>query len=238
MKTIWEHIGKRQAKFAGHLFFAWLERAHRLDSLAAFAPALTFWPLAFQDLLRLNEMHAKDPRIRSIVHHHRLEDAGHEQWFLEDLGALDKRQHDPRWLFSEENAAGRDASYAILSEVFRAQDDRQRIVLLLTLESAGQVFFSSVVSYVERTGHASELKYFSRDHLRIEQGHSMFSDGAPSDALPSFELSEHHRKEGRKVVDRVYSTLEALLDELLPRIAASVRQRQRAPEATEHEKHA
>src|SRR5688572_9302981 len=74
----------------------------------------------------------------------------------------------------KEHEATRDAAFAIMAEVFRATDDRVRVILLLTLESAGHVFFGRVTDFVERCGRGSAMRYFGPAHLEIERGHEVF----------------------------------------------------------------
>ena len=95
--------------------------------------------------------------VRKIVRHHRAEDAGHERWFLDDLAAMQIPAPDVRWLFGERHSPTRDAAYALVSEVYRTTDDRLRLVLVKTLESAGHVFFGRVAAIVERVGWSKVL---------------------------------------------------------------------------------
>ena len=59
---------------------------------------------------------------------------------------------------------------------YRATDDRLRLVLVKTLESAGHVFFGRVAEVVERAGWSKLLKYFSFSHLEVEKNHQVFED--------------------------------------------------------------
>ncbi len=48
---------------------------------------------------------------------------------------------DVAWLYSKESQLTRDAAYAIMSEIYKIDDEILNIALLLTLESSGHVFF-------------------------------------------------------------------------------------------------
>src|SRR6478736_10234254 len=128
MKLVDAYDAKKQAEFANHAFFSEKRMGSGLWGVLSFAPDLTFWVMAFQDILRLNASLTQDPQLRKIVRHHMAEDAGHERWFLDDLAALQIPVPDVRWLFSRRHSPTRDAAYALLSEVHRATDDRLRLV--------------------------------------------------------------------------------------------------------------
>src|SRR4029079_13090631 len=140
MKLVEAHVAKRQAEFSKQDFLADERLGGGVGGVLSFAPDLTFWVMAFQDILRLNASLTRDPQMRKIVRHHRAEDAGHERWFLDDLAAMQIPAPDVRWLFGDRHAPTRDAAYALVTEVYRATDDRLRLVLVKTLESAGHVF--------------------------------------------------------------------------------------------------
>src|SRR6478672_5774401 len=169
MKQVEIHVAKKQAEFANHPFFSGEHIGSGMPQLMTMAPDLTFWVMAFQDVLRLNAALTRDPKIRRIVRHHRAEDAGHDRWFLDDLASMQVPAPDVRWLFGERHAPTRDAAYALMSEVYRTTDDRLRLVLVKVLESAGHVFFGNVAAAVERAGWTRALKYFSFSHLEVEK---------------------------------------------------------------------
>jgi hypothetical protein len=213
MKLVEAHVAKKQAEFCRHAFFEDNRLGSDLRGVLTFAPDLTFWVMAFQDVLRLNATLTRDPQIRRIVRHHRSEDAGHERWFLDDLAAMQVPAPDVRWLFGERHSPTRDAAYALMSEVHRATDDRLRLVLVKTLESAGHVFFGRVAAVVERAGWTKALKYFSFSHLEVEKNHQVFEDEI-SRTVSSMRLEPTLRAEAKQVVDRCYSAFGTMFDAL------------------------
>ena len=84
MKTIQTYIDSKQQEFMNHPFFEVLSQLNSLEEISYFVPELTFWAMTFQDILRLNEERVVDPYLKKVARHHRLEDAGHEKWFLQD----------------------------------------------------------------------------------------------------------------------------------------------------------
>jgi hypothetical protein len=211
MKRIQREIARHQNEFKNHDFFARFEDERTFPEGMAFAPSLTFWVMAFQDILRMNEERMTEPMMRKVARHHRAEDSGHEQWFLADLATLGNASIEVPDVFSEDHEATRRAAYALVSEVFRATDDRMRVVLLLTLESAGHIFFERVASYADEHGVDEKLQYFSSSHLAVEQNHKVFEDkmNAQIDAI---ELSPELWAEAMKLTARVYDAFNAMFD--------------------------
>lgn len=210
MKKIQNHIRAKQQGFLGHAFFQRLDRADRLDeNLLAFARALTFWVMTFQDILRLNEARVVDPALRRIARHHMLEDAGHDRWFLSDLLAIDGTIPDIDWIFGADHTPTRAASYALISEVYRATTDYERIAFLLTLESTGHVFFEKVTSYFERAQIRKTLRYFARTHLDVEKRHELFEERLMQ-PLFAKELTTSDREACCAMIDRAYAAFDNL----------------------------
>ena len=213
MKLVEAHIGKRQAAFAKHEFFSDDRLAAGGGAGLSFAPELTFWVMAFQDVLRLNASLTKEPALRKIVRHHRAEDAGHDCWFLDDLAAMKLPAPDVRSLFGERHTATRDSTYMLVSECYRATDDRMRLVLVKTLESAGHIFFGKVAAAVEKAGWTKLLKYFSFSHLEVEKSHEVF-EAEISKTVSAMRLEPKARAEAKALVDRRYLAFTTMFDAL------------------------
>lgn len=220
MKTIEAYIESKQQEFMDHPFFDILKDLNSLEEISYFVPELTFWAMTFQDILRLNEERVKDPYLKKIARHHRLEDAGHEKWFLQDkkymgaLGNLSCSKDDVAWLYSKESQVTRDAAYSILGEIYKIDDEILNIVLLLTLESSGHVFFEKVVNQVKKTGEDENLKYFSSTHLDVEMAHAIFEEEMER-KLYERKISVNTRREALQLVDRCYEAFNRMFDGLV-----------------------
>lgn len=221
MKTIQAYIDSKQQEFMNHPFFETLNKLDSLEEISYFVPELTFWAMTFQDILRINEERVKDPYLKKIARHHRLEDAGHEKWFLHDkkyMGGLSSNKScnrdDVAWLFSKESQLTRDAAYSILSEVYKADDEILNIILLLTLESSGHVFFEKVVKQVKKAGEDQNLKYFSSSHLEVELAHAIFEEEMEKNLFDR-KVPVNVRREALKLIDRCYGAFNKMFDGLI-----------------------
>lgn len=216
MQVVLSEIDYRQEEFSKLPFFKHLENSTRLQDAEIFAPGLSFFVLTFQDILRLNEAKISTPALRPIVHQHRQEDLGHDVWFLHDLHQLGVTC-DAELLFGKEYQVTRDTSFAIISEIFQASDDRVRLAIPLALEAMGHPFFSRVHQFFKRSKFRGQLKYFSKEHFQLEQSHEMFEDEMDVQ-LRSIELPDHIRAEALGVVARTFDAVTHMLNTLHHRI--------------------
>ncbi|KYG03759.1 hypothetical protein BE21_04445 [Sorangium cellulosum] len=228
MKIIQEHIVRHQERFSDHPFFVRLSTDPPLERLAPFPVCLTFFVMTFQDILRICDERATDPEYKRMVHRHRLEDAGHDRWFLGDLAALGVAPPTAAELFGEPHHASRDASLALLSDALGARHDTCRLTLLLTLESAGHVFFERVARYLVRVGERRRLRYFSQAHLDIEKAHDIFEEDTDA-RIEAIVLDQEERAEALRVSDRCYRELTGMFDAFEAQIAAGAARPQARP---------
>lgn len=212
MKIIHKYLAQKQAKFAQHPFFERIAEDRSLDELVPFAERITFWVQSFQDLLRLNEAQVVNPELRKIARCHRVEDGGHNEWFIDDLSAMNSGEPSMHTLYSSEHSPIRDASYVLISEVFRARNDYERIVLLLTLESAAHVFFERMADFSERAGYSGVLKYFSNYHFNVEQSHQSFDEHTMEAYIDSIQLTQDEKKGIFEMIDRAYNAFTVMFD--------------------------
>ncbi|KTD25737.1 Uncharacterised protein [Legionella lansingensis] len=221
MKTIQAYIDSKQQEFMNHPFFDTLAQLNSIEEISYFVPELTFWAMTFQDILRLNEERVTDPYLKKIARHHRLEDAGHDKWFLHDkkyLGNVSSNKSctkdDVAWLYSKESQITRDAAYAIVSEIYKMDNEILNIALLLTLESSGHVFFEKVVKQVKKTGEDKNLKYFSSSHLEVEMAHAIFEEEMER-RLVEWPVPIDVRRKALKMIDRCYDAFSRMFDGLI-----------------------
>lgn len=219
MEAVFSRISELARQYEQHGFFKRLDGAGSPPEVRALVPALTFFVFAFQDMLRLNEQQMVDSELKTIARQHRAEDAGHQDWFLHDARRLGV-EPGVEWTFGREHRATRDASYRLISEVFRASDDRVRVVMPIVLEAAGHPFFSRVFRFFERSGVDARLKYFAAEHWQVEEGHEMLQD-SQSTTLRRLALPEHLRAECFRMVERMFDAIGGMIDDLHDRIHRS-----------------
>jgi hypothetical protein len=222
MHRILQHIESWIPRIAEHEFFVTLAPEPRLDVAMSFAPPAAFWVFTFQDVLRINLDLATDERVKAILLQHQREDAGHEEWFLEDLERIfGTAPTNIRGVFALENLGVRAATFALVSEVFRVSDDRLRLVVIETLEQAAGFFFARVARSLVEAGHTTKLKYFGGMHMDAEGGHEIHEEDG---GLSSIQLPEELVTEGLAIVDRMFGAFWQLADTmLLHRRAAAAR---------------
>ena len=215
MKTIQEYIETKQGEFAQCPLFNHIRKRLPLQQTLGFAPYIAFWVMTFQDVLRLNEILTKDPKLHEFAHHHRQEDSGHESWFLEDLEVMfNAEELTIGWLFRPSCSAIRDGSYKIMAELIKAESDQQRIVLLLALESTSQIFSKEITSYIYDMGYADKLKYFSKTHFNAENEHAMYEEEGEQQ-LHAIKFTPQEREKAIALVDYIYAISQSITDAAL-----------------------
>jgi len=203
MRMFKNAIQLHQTEISNHALFELIESSRSAETIARVARAISWWPMVFQDVLRLNLDRVEGSDIAHAARCHRDEDAGHDQWFLEDLRIFDVEAPGLEELFGPQFQPIRDACYSLLAEVHGAQSAAQRIALLLTLESTGHIFFEKVADAVDRVCPQLPLRYFGRFHLTVEKDHDLFADSTKQ-ALDEIVLPETDRVECQEMLTRVY----------------------------------
>lgn len=223
MLLIQEYLEIKQNLLLKNKLFQYLEwGVYQLEDFSRLAYSISFWVMSFQDLLRINLSQINDKQYYQIVRQHLMEDVGHDNWFLYDLKAMNLEQPSLQILYSKPHTAVRDATFSLMSEVFRATYDYERIVLVLTLESAGHIFFESVADFVEKHNYTNRLKYFSHHHLSVEKSHEIFEKQIQS-YLNNIQLSHDEELQVLNMIDRVYKAFELMFDGLAIALSTTTR---------------
>lgn len=212
MKRIEAQIARRSAQFDKHPIFQRFGSTGPLEDAVAFFPHITFFVMAFQDVLRLNQSAVKDPDLRWLAEHHREEDAGHEDWFLHDIEAFGVKP-GVDWAFGPEHAPTRDTGYRLVAAALRATYDVSRISLVLALEATGESIFSRMPGYLERAGNTTQLKYFAKSHHEVERAHEIH-EGRIREILNNIDLDEAQLAEATAVVDETFDAMTSMLDHI------------------------
>jgi hypothetical protein len=220
MLTIKQYIATLKSQLNQHSFFTQLTQQRELSRALSFAPSAAFWVLAFQDMLRLNAQRAKNPEIKRLLEQHVSEDAGHEEWYFEDLKALYGDLFvRPKDLFSAHSLDARGTAFSIVSEMFRIEDDYLRLVFVEVLEATAQVFFENVSVYLRASGNYQKLKYFGAIHQQAESEHEMF-EGHIKQQTQAYIFTTSQQEEARDLVERTFLHFEVLFTQFEERLNA------------------
>jgi hypothetical protein len=230
MQEVLSYIDEKQARFAAHPFFARLKAGAPLSEILPCTDQVGFWTMAFQDALRINEERVADPTLRAIVQQHRVEESGHDRWFLEDMATITGSAPDVQTLFGDHHRAGREATYALIAEVMQDLSDAERVLVLFVFESTGHVFFDAIANYFPRVGITRSLKYFANHHLDAEADHEVFEEEMEK-FIRGITLSPEQRIASRLMVDRAYAAFHVMLDGLEAQASALAAQGPLSPGA-------
>jgi hypothetical protein len=221
MRRALQHIEVRQAELGAHPFFRRLAEDLPLAQVVLFVPQVSFFVLAFQDLMKMTGERASDPRLRDLLRRHCEEEIGHEKWFLRDVVRLAGAVPELPVLFGAQHAPTRLATYALAAEALGARDDVERLCLIFTLEAAGDLCFGAAQAYFERAGVVDGLVYFAGVHREIEASHSVFEAGVQA-VVEGLELDAEGRARACAAVDRMFDAFRGMLDGLASTLAVGV----------------
>lgn len=205
MRKLRNVIVSHQRSVKGHRLFELLRTSSSVEPIARIARASAWFPMVFQDVLRLNVERVRGSGFERFAEFHQEEDAGHDRWFMDDLRVLGLEPPGFDELFSDAFRPIRDACYSVMAEVLRPQSGKQRIALLLALEPTGHVFFEQMSAAVDRVCPELPLRYFARSHLGVEKGHDLFTESTEAD-LDRIVLSDQERAESEAVAARIFQT--------------------------------
>jgi hypothetical protein len=222
MRTFKKLIKLHQTELSNHALFELIESTQSTEPLARMARALSWWPMVFQDMLRINFERVAGSEYARAAKCHRDEDAGHEKWFLEDLRAFDVEAPGLEELFSPSFQPIRDACYALLTEVHVAPSATQRLALLLTLESTGHIFFEKIALATHRVCPELPLRYFAHFHLGVVKDHDLFAK-ANDEEIEQVDLSDVERARCNEMLTRVYQAFGGMFSYLEERARESTR---------------
>lgn len=218
MSDVQAIIDARQRRLTDRALFAALARSSDIEDLRAIAPHSTFYVFGFQDMLRLTHEVVSDPKMRELALSLREDDAGHENWFHQDLRTLGV-ERDVAWIFGPEHRFTRDMVYRLMRQLLAATDDAVRLAFPLVLESAGTVYFDPTVGLAQRTGWDSRLRYFARSHQAAEEAHQVFSDDGQT-ALMRLGFTDETFSEAERLVHACFDCFDDFADHLEARRAS------------------
>jgi hypothetical protein len=219
MKQVLSFLEQRVKSFSELTYFKLLERSGIRSDVDIMARGLSFFVLSFQDALRLNASTITDPTLLGIAKQQRRDDAGHDLWFLNDLGRLGV-EPNVRWLFSKKHEATRDTAYAIIARVLSAKSDHARLAVGLALEATGGVYFSRVHAFFTRLGLSEGMQFFAKSHWDAEQSHDVFGDEIER-ALNAITLDESERADALAAAEATFAAVTRMCEQLSSEMLAA-----------------
>jgi hypothetical protein len=212
VKEVLASIEELSREFSKLTYFRLLEGPGARSDVEIMARGLSFFVMSFQDMLRLNAVHMTDPVLKQMAVGQRKDDSGHDRWFLNDLEKL-RLAPDLRWLFSKRHQQTRDTSYEIIAQIFGASSDPARLVVGLSLEATGGVYFSRVHKFFARFGLGHGLRFFSQHHWDVEQSHALF-EGEMQQQLHGIALTDAQRREALAAAARTFRAVGKMCEDL------------------------
>lgn len=211
MLRISQYATRQAQSIASHPLFAAMENSD-LAAFQALAPKLVFLSFTWQEILRINAERSSSAAAREICEHAREDEKGHDRWIMHDVSVLcPSLKTDIVWLFNQEQALVRDACYDLLSEVITDIADVDRITVMLAVESASKMFFSTLVPILARKGWTERLAYYTQKHLDSEYEHAIYDEDFERQ-MKDLPLSSQAYDRCIALVDRVHDRLQVNFD--------------------------
>jgi len=227
MNRLQRYARDKLGRLAREPFFRTLEHDLPPTTSLQMLPYLTFWSMVFQDIIALNLARVTDPALRNIVQTHHDEDVGHNLWMAEDLRLIYGVLPDVLAIFDREYLQARAVSYALMSEVFAAQSDWERVALPIVLEEGGKVFLPALTAHFERAGLAGHLRALGRGHVQTEADHQLHTDAVAA-SFAAIELPADVGARVQAMADRAYTVFVGFADVLDGAVTRSSPEREAA----------
>lgn len=213
MSRVRDRLEQHSEKLRMHPFLARLSTGQcDLIALRTLARKLTFFVLAFQDILRLTARVVTHPELKLLAQSHQREDKGHDLWFLSDLAKLNVVPLVSD-VFSEDHRVPRDVVYELVGLLFGQVDDYSRIAVVMVLEATASEFFPRIATCVQRLGYSDSLFFFGSHHADVEAAHTS-AQPAQRDQLWEMTLSKDAMTNVLATVDTAFGSMFRLASEL------------------------
>lgn len=165
--TVSARIAERTAQYASlPLFRAFAEDRIPVARFPEFFKEQYMASRWFQDLIWATT-EIPEGRYASFAREHRRRDSGHHKWMKHDLAEFGLPAMTDDDFFSLQTLPSRVQMARILARTHEASPD-ERMVILASLESAGEVTLGTLFAYVKRNGLEGKTKYLGAPHLAIE----------------------------------------------------------------------
>lgn len=166
--TVEAHITRRTAAYGAlPLFRAFADDRIPVARFPAFFKEQYMAARWFQDLIWATTEIDGGP-YADFAREHRRKDSGHHKWMKHDLASFGLPPMTDDDFFALEFLPSRIQMARILARCHDATPE-ERMVILASLESAGEVTLGTLFAYVVRNGLADKTKYLGAPHVAIEE---------------------------------------------------------------------
>jgi hypothetical protein len=184
------------------LFRAFAEDRIPLERFPEFFKEQAMAARWFQDLIwATTEIH--DGPYAPFAREHRKKDSGHYKWMKHDLESFGLPPMTDDDYFRLEHLPSRVQLARILGLCHEASPET-RMIILASLESAGEVTLGTLFGYVARNGLASKTKYLGEVHVNVEHQQSQRIEEVCADLMRSTDARH------LAIVDTVFDALTTM----------------------------
>jgi hypothetical protein len=206
MQTVKNYIREKADEYAAlPLFQAFAEDRIPLEHFPDFFKEQYMTARWFQDLIWATTEIFEGP-YAAFAEKHRKVDSGHHRMMKYDLKTFGLPEMTDEDWFRLEWLPTRIQMARILSQCYKTSPEKL-LVILASLESAGDITLGTLFGYVERHGLTGKTRYLGEHHIKIEQTqvHDIY-ETAP--ALMDGPLDEY-----RETIDIVFDALTTMFSE-------------------------
>ncbi len=212
LRALTDEIARCKERLSRKPFLRRVRHEGTLAEAKGVVRRMAFWVMGFQDILRLVTRFTTEPTLTRLACTHEAEDRGHDHWFLHDLEQLGLAVSLSD-AFGDDSEVARDTVYGLIADVVKAEDDRARLCVVLSLEAAGVEYFAATIAFLQRVGVGDGLLYYARSHQTVEANHDVFEEDKQAE-LAAMPVSETAFEECLRVIHRTFRAMEVLGEEL------------------------
>ncbi|MBD2312877.1 hypothetical protein H6G20_14490 [Desertifilum sp. FACHB-1129] len=224
MKEVLAFIQQHKKDFAELSLFKFL-RDTSIDprQRLAWAPCLAPFAMNFKDINAYAfRQEPTDNPIQELINRHSYEDGSHWAWYLKDLEVLGidetmKFSDALRFLWGDETQKTRHVSYDLFALSVLQKDPILKLVVIESIEVTGTVALAALAQVGEEIEKLTgkRARYFSAAHLAVESGHIQagLDFEETENFLENIHLSEETRAQAFEIVERVFSSFTACINE-------------------------
>lgn len=232
MRNILAAIEAKQSIYAQSALFEFMQNKSipPLERLA-FVPCSASFILGFTDICKYAfRQEPANSKVQAILNQHTYEDGDHWKWFIEDMASLgfnsQLQMNDAlNFLWHDETKISRLVVYKLYQYIVQSSAI-EKLVILETIESTADIFFSSTKKVTDELHQTTRIKYkyFGGLHLAAEQGHEAHSDDV-HEYIKNIRLDKKTTERCLELVEKVYELFKQWNQGLL-RYALAYQQKQ------------